>query len=332
MSYQKSTSTDPEDLVSDLFTFLTGTPGWTQLYLDTVNNRAAITKTGVTGELTFGFEWDTTSVCICGFDGTVSPVVNQKNHLQPGSSQAVSYSSEISAVQRMNTINGPYQNVWFFEDDNYCHVVVEYATGQFRHMGFGEIIKVGSWTGGQYQYATYWNQTTAHIDNPASGVNQGWWTHFQAVTSGQGTLHLKCGPSFPGAFDAATKWLFEDDATTQLDADGDRKGFLWNGGGYQTGFLSYAASLPVGQYNGFKPLFPEPLFQVNAQVTPDNWWLLGYLPDRRYVNMNGLNPGEEITVGSEIWVPFPVVRKRYSPGDDTEQSYNFGVAYRKVTT
>jgi hypothetical protein len=327
MSYQKSTSTDPEDLIQDLFTFLTGTPGWTQLYLNTSTNRAAITKAGASGQLTFVFEWTTDTIALAGTD-LPSPVVEQDNYLWPGSSAEFNFVSDTSSVQRVNTLTGPYQNVWFFEDDNYCHVVVEYATGQFRHFGFGEIIKVGSWTGGQYQYGHYWNQSASFIDDPTSVQHFGWFGG--NIPIGHGTLHVRCGPNFPGAESALTKWLQEDNGSIN-DGDGDPKGIVFNGGGHLNGFLGYGGAIPMSQYNGFKPLHPEPLFHVNDAAAPDQYKLLGFMPDRRYVNMDGLVPGEEITVGSEIWIPFPIVRKRYSPGDDTEQSWNFGVAYRKVT-
>jgi hypothetical protein len=64
-------------------------------------------------------------------------------------------------------------------------------------------------------------------------------------------------------------------------------------------------------------------------VTPEKWVILGEIPDMAIVNMKNLNPGDEIIIGSDTWVVFPWVRKQFLQAN-TEESWNAGVAYKKI--
>lgn len=81
-----------------------------------------------------------------------------------------------------------------------------------------------------------------------------------------------------------------------------------------------------GRINGFINLLPIQLWAYSEQVspTPDRLRYMGEHPDVRGVILDGIVPGEELTVGSNTWVCFPVVEKVESGGTRYR-----GVAYRK---
>jgi hypothetical protein len=133
-------------------------------------------------------------------------------------------------------------------------------------------------------------------------------------------------------YDPNTKYFRHYSSYTATDGDGDNIGGLM-ATGWRDGAYSQFMSAQSSALNGFKPLLPIALYGENVQPAPDAHFLMGYIPDIRTVNMYGLQPGEELSVGSDTWVVFPVSRKGNNGTTfNQEQSWNFGFAYKKVTT
>jgi len=322
MSYQTGTATGPADLMSKLNTFLTGTPGWTAELFSSGNSRAIWSKAGVSTPI-FAY-WDTDNIALAMIQQAASPL-DQALTAQGGAEYA---SSTITSNRYCNVMPGPYPSYHFFEDDDYIHVVVEKSSGIYRHFGFGQTLKLGSWTGGTYVYCHYWQQAVATIDNPNSLL------HVAAMSGGAVSNNTR-GPGVhaEGLPDqgVGSKYLRMSTSTSMVDDDADPIGNFFPAGWYDGQNIHFMAA-QSSDLNEFKPLIPIPLYQWHFS-TPDNARLLGYVPDHRSINLYGLNVAQEVTVGSDTWAVFPITRKGNSGlALDLEQSYNFGLAYRKVTT
>ena len=60
----------------------------------------------------------------------------------------------------------------------------------------------------------------------------------------------------------------------------------------------------------------------------DRVYLLGYLPNVRGLNIRNFTPGQEVTVGSDTWVMFPLSSKTES--FVVNRSGFSGIAHKKV--
>jgi len=309
--------------MAKLNTFLTGTPGWTADLAPGGSNRAIWSKAGVSAKIFVS--WDTNNLGLGIIQDIASPVD------QVGTAQ-VGYeftSNTITTNRYVNIMTGPYQAYHFFEDDNYIHIVVEISTGLFRHFGWGQLIKLGSWTGGMYSYGHFWNQAASVIDDPTALQHL---VHFGGsnTTDARGAAGMHAS-GLPGQ-SVGSKYLRNTTSTITTDVDSDPIDNMFPSG-WQDGQNVHFMACQQSQLNGFAPLIPIPVYQWDFSATPDNGRLLGYLPDARDINLLGLNPAQEVVVGSDTWVVFPVTRKgNQGLSFDQEQSYNFGLAYKKVTT
>jgi len=323
MSYQTGTATDPEDLMTKLDTFLTGTPGWTSELFSAANNRAIWSKVGVSAKL-YG-DWDANNIGVSMIQDVASPI-DQALLSQIGSEFT---SNTITSRRYCNLVPGPYPSYHFFEDDDYVHVVIEKDSGIYRHFGFGQSLKLGKWTGGMYAHGHFWDQTTAAIDVPTSLNHLAAWSGSNSGNATRGAgMHAEGLPDQVGA----AKYLRQTTNTSTNDNDGEDIGNVFPGGwmdGQNVHFMAVGAS----QLNGFKPLIPIPLYNWHFGSVPDRARLLGYIPDMRSISLLGLNVGQEITVASDTWIVFPITRKGNNGSSfNQEQSFDYGIAYKKVTT
>ncbi len=323
MSYQTGTATDPEDLLTKLDTFLTGTPGWTSDLFSAANNRAIWSKAGVSAKIYV--QWDANNIGLGMIQDLASPVDQT-----PTNQVGYEFTNDpITNNRYCNLVPGPYPSYHFFEDDDYIHVVVEKDSGIYRHFGWGQMLKLGDWTGGMYAYGHFWDQSTASIDIPThinhhaafNGQNS------NNATRGAG-IHAEGLPDQVGA----SKYLRNTTSTSANDDDGEDISNMFPGGwadGQNVHFMAIGAS----QLNGFKPLIPIPVYQWHFGSVPDRARLLGYVPDMRHISLLGLNVAQEITVASDTWTVFPITRKGNNGSSfNQEQSFDYGIAYKKVTT
>jgi hypothetical protein len=331
MSYQTGTATSQQDFLDKMLTFLTAN-GWTQDDWDTTNKELAFHITSPTA-VYISMRWDATATTggisihhALGYTGGNTP----GNHPNDSGNGAKS-GTPITTQRRLDRIgNGPFENHWFFTDDSsYAHVVLEYAPGLYRHMSFGKLEKVGSWTGGEYACGHVWDDSDSGIDAPADSRH-----HVPFDARNTNAYNVGCtvhGESFPNEPDVDTKWLVLWAGETSVSNDSDGNPRMQGIGGVRDGFLQNALGrIRANPNNGYVPLIPiQCWYRVNF-VTPDDWRLLGYAPDMRIVNIGNMEPGDEFTVGSDTWKVFPWVRKQYNQ-DNTDESWNAGFAYKKTT-
>lgn len=225
--------------------------------------------------------------------------------------------------------DGPFPAYYFFESDYYCHVVLEYSTNRFRHFGFGALDKIGDWTGGEYAYGTYWGNSSYPIwESSFSCLLDGRTSGGSTTAKRSAALRLQSFPNQP----VGGKWgLFNGAGRVTLGNDRGDTGRVNIQGGFRSGPQVAAYGwLPANISNGFKPESMITAWYVNTEQTPDRVQKLGHMPDVRQMSHKGYEPGEEFTIASDTWMVFPASRKQYT-GEDVDESWNLGVAYKKVT-
>lgn len=325
MSYQTGTATNMADLISQLFTFATGTPGWTQDQLNTGTGQAALHK----GSVYVSFRWNTTTPLPLGLYQALGYTGGNQPGQHPndsGNGAVSSTNGTITTERCVNDLgNGPFPSYFFFTDtttESYIHVVVEISTDVFRHFGFGNIEKVGDWTGGEYLYGHYWGSNGAITTGNAcllDGLYNDTSNRPRAAT-----MHAEGLPGQAGA----GKWMEIGgmNGTPPNDTAGNVQ--LLGHGGLRAGPIArHFGNYFAGNTTGVVPMYPIGLWYRRLATT--DAYFLGFQKDVRGVNIHFINPKQEIVIGSDTWTFFPLSQKTSS--NVANRSYNSGIAYRKLT-
>ena len=327
MAYETGSATGIQDLLSKLFTFATGlsTTPWTQDEFNTTNRYATLHL----GDCYVSFRWDNSTMEQCalfqslGFSG---PNVTPENHTDDSGNGSTT--SPATTGRRIDFVtSGALVAYYFFAGEGsepYIHVVVEWASNQFVHFGFGNLVKLNDWTGGEYCYGYQWNETSTYIDSPTSvqhsaGMDDGSTSGTQATLHCEG-LDNQDGSSKWGVLTSLASPGNDRGGNPRIQLRGGARGNLW---GYIFGWI------PTSQLNAYKPLIPIDVIYVDQAGTTDAWRWLGYQPDVAIVNMKNLAVGQEITIGSDTWKVFPWNRKQYTIAN-VRESWNAGWAYKKI--
>lgn len=328
MGYLTGTATSIADLFTQLSTFATDPlQGWTQNYA--ASDRLFLSKNNVY----VSFRWANSSPVHVGIYqalGFINNTTDPGNHTNDSGQGAIGSTDAIIDDGRHVRLVNSSMRYWFFEDDNYIHVVAESSTNVFRHFGFGELAKLGTWTGGEYAYGlrvltandavATTDTVTAGLDGYSGFVVGGNRTGVQPYVA---TVHCE---SLPGQA-AASKWglVWAGSTPTTNDRGGNARVFIH--GGFRSGLIANSfARFSASATNGLLPMYPIQLFYRNST----NVYPIGYQKDVRGVNIKNFSPADEITVGGDTWVLFPTLLKGSTAGT-TGASRNQGIAYRKVT-
>lgn len=337
MTYETGTATDLEDLLSKLSTFATTTHGgWTEGYLNTTNGWLELHK----GNLSASFKWtkSATPTVISVHQATAfvsagtapgkhtADSGNGYNDIDTGHSNA-----NLETERCVRDIgNGPYPSYHFFADDtdnDYIHAVIEVSTGTYRHFGFGIIDKFGdNWVGGEYAYGHYQDSVTSAL---ATDVNT------QVLLDGLGnttaerlraaTIRIASGLANQGAAVWGVSAALAS-ASLLNDTAGNVRRQIH--GGFRAGMAARGFGNPVGTFSSGA----IPLYSIEAYYKDPNnarVYLLGHLPDVRGCNIHNFEPAQEVTIGSDVWLFFPLSIR--TTALVTGRSQYAGIAYRKVT-
>lgn len=328
MAFQTGTSSSIENLLTQLSTFAQAN-GWTQQYYNAGNNGTlGLSKNSIH----VAFRWEETAV-----NGTMilyqSLASDPSPTTQPWTATGdtgIGYDggtvTSYPLERCVNQFGGPHTGYYFFENDAnpaYIHVVVEIEAGRYRHFGIGEIDKIGDWVGGEYCYGHYWEQSTSYIDQPAG------FEHGIGLDCGFASSGHYCSMRVEGMpeYAAGTKWGLFRRVNFGNDPDGDQYVSLdggWRGGPLLAGMNNF----DISESSAYKPLVPIPVFMWKDS-NPDILRLLGYQADVRMCNIGTVEPGQIINISGDNWYFFPWTIKKYEQ-NDTEESWNAGVAYRRV--
>ena len=321
MSYETGTASSPGDLLAKLFNFA-GANAWV-IDDDIVDD----TKTSARGS----FHRNNNYICF-NFTANQIELCSARGYTDENTLLGDHPNSSGTAGQTVNGITAGISAYYFFESDTYIHVVLDLGGGFFRHFGFGESIKFGTWTGGEYSYGHYWiTDGSSYAANGTRNGNEGalgTYTRIYGTKVG--------GAALPGAADPASTWgrcndQITGNKTSGDDGDGVPRNELINLSNPRGGVAAQILSCGVSEHNGFVPLMPLQYALRDSTTAPDNIYFLGSYPDVRAVSMHALSPGEEYVIDTDTWVAFPITRKDYVDAT-TQCSYNHGLAFRKVTT
>lgn len=340
MTYATGTATDLEDLLSKLDTFAQTTHGgWSSIYSpnpDTTNRWFELKK----GSLSFSMRYPSgitagDSVSVHHATGSSSSATAPGAHTaDSGNGYNVGTggtSANFLSERCVSQIgNGPFPSYHFFADDtapnDYIHVVVEVSSNVFRHFGMGTLVKYGdNWTGGEYVYGHHQDQATntGPLDVNTQLLLDGIGSTGDRVRAA--TVRIASGLPNQGA----AVWGVSA-AVAQANLLTDTAGNIRQQihGGYRSGLEAVGFGGVIGNSSsGLVPLLTIPAYYrdpSNPRV-----YLLGYMPDVRFLNIRNFAPAEEVTVGSDVWVMFPQALK--TEAGVANRSYFSGVAYRKVT-
>jgi len=331
MAFQTGTSTSIENLLQTLSTFLVAN-GWTQDFATTGDpGLIGFSKNNIF--VAFQYTEATDNGVMAMYQSTSNDNATSVwlSTGDSGNGAPSLVASQFDIGRCVNEFAGPHSNYWFFEQDSgpaYIHVVVEVDAGRFRHFGFGEIDKIGDWTGGEYCYGHYWSQVTSFIDDPTASSHHAGFdgAGFGGSAAYNATMRVD---GHSGEPNANTIWANMFMGATPLN---DRAGNArWAGlAGWRAGrewqtFCGYR----ISQATAYTPLVPIAAEVINFGATPDATYRLGYQADVRMVNIGNLDPGQIISIAGDQWYFFPWVRKQFLE-NNTEESWNGGVAYKRV--
>lgn len=347
MAYQTGTATDTTDLMGKLNTFAAAN-GYTTNYHNATTRFLALQRTS--DSLYVSFYWTNTDGFInlyqaLGFSATYQ----ETPWLQANDSGNGANNLSSPNYQRGRQVSsmgpGPFTKYHFFAytSPSYAiHVVVEFSSGLYRHFGFGKINKTGTWVGGAWVAGHLWSPggstPQSQYDAPNSGYHsvlmdgimvQGQTYSGTYNDNAGGTLHCEGLPGQP----ATSKWgQSMNKSTNDGDNFDDRAGNprVRIGGGCRAGVaLSQFGHFLPDLSNGFIPIIPFEHFYYDAIGGGDGWYYLGRMENCGHIHLHGIDPAQEITVGSDTWIAFPMVRKSYILNNNQE-SWNAGIIYKKV--
>ena len=314
MAYQTASATDSPDLLDQLRLFLIGA-GWTvDFWGDVSTNKALCVHRGTFYATFRTYATGGTGV---GTGTDPAPFVGVTGHSGYSGTPGPGTLTQASTELLTNGMPGPYVGYDFFEGDGtsgpYIHVVVETQAGVFKHFGSGTLNKEGAITSGQYVYCSRWYYNDSVNSNyPISNPDQ-------------------ASPAHLVPFDTRNSYV-----ATYVRADADGTSPYWMGGSNLNGGFSQN-SPSVGNYEtlrgphlsspssltGRTPLWP--LWMIGRRLS-NLYSPLGYPPDFRYIRIDNYNPKDVLTLGTDQWKVFPVIRKNGPTGEVNSGLY--GYAYR----
>lgn len=328
MAFSTGTATSLANLIASLDTFLTAN-GWTQDEATPVTGIYAWSKNSMFVQI----RWDTVSPVHVGIAYSTGWAAATLPGNQAGDDGQIVISgtdTDIDNGRYVRIGNGASIQFWFFESDTnpaYVHIVCETSTGVYVHWGFGELIKIGNWTGGEYCYGH-------HKDIAFSGdkfVPLSTRNSFllDGYVGNQGTPSQKCatvkivGTEWGEA--ASVDWgqCIGDVVSLSVtnDRNGDAKAKI--NGGFRGGLWAESFGFVRGNQNtGIVHMYPINIAHWRASQVK----LMGGMADVRGISLRSFAPEQTFVYGGDTWYVFPVLTK----DTDTEFGNMQGIAYKRV--
>jgi len=329
MAYQTGTATNQADLLDKLRAFLLAN-GWTiEAWRFQIGQPTwrwlAFSKSG------FFFNFMEIKTAALSSAATAEHIAVR---YADSYNSAVEYSAQLpnhGETYAADTV-GPYSSYHFFEgvgrSGPYVYCAVELGIGDFRHFGAGVLDKVGTYTGGQFVFGTRHDMRNGWINTAVTSRGHSYpfddslWTGVSGGIPRSVTM-VRCDDSLGGNTTDARY----DAAAGQLARCGGFRGTNDAAQNNGTGSPSAAfwAAGPLASI-AVSPLIRVPYF-VERGVA-DTFALIGEPPAFRHFDIRYNNPGDEITLGAEVWKVFPIIRKG-TPTSTLAASQNYAIAYRK---
>lgn len=226
--------------------------------------------------------------------------------------------------------NGPFPSYHFFADDtaprDYIHVVVQPVSGMFRHFGFGLVEKFGdNWVGGEYAYGCFIDQSTsaAMVDPNHQCLLDGLGSTADRLRAATMRITSGLANQSPAVWAVSAQLA---SASLLNDTAGNIRRQIH--GTFRAGMEPRGFGNPIGSFSsGVIPLYSIGAYYRDPSNDRVN--LLGYMSDVRALNIRNFEPEQEITIGSDVWVIFPLSIK--TEAAVASRSLVSGIAYLKRT-
>lgn len=316
MAYSTGTASSPVDMLQKIVAFLAAN-GWTtnMSQAEGTGWRAHMSKGGVFLNFRAANNENLAGIgagyYLCFYVGTGYSGASAWN-AQAGAPVQSGTSTVTGAAMAFAGSAGPYLTYDFFLDaaDNGC-LVLELAAGIFTHIWWGQVEKIGTWTGGTVFGAstsfTYASNTSVVVEG--AGIT--------ASCPGAYGNYIGTAMGFVRAdVDTFTsKWLSISSTTTASYGYTGKKCFSpvqgLNAPDTQIpGYGNAWQGRQTSDMNGSPNLLPVTLW---AERDAGGASLLGQIPSIRFSNATtkGVAVRKEITIGSDTWKFFPgfAVRK-----------------------
>lgn len=301
MPFVTGVASSPANLVAALASFASAN-GWA--ITNTSDGHRVFSKGSIHGAVA------TDSTTIFGL-GATGAAAGSAWAAQPGASSSFA----------CNVGTGPFASHTFYSSNEggaeLLLAVIEIAAGIYRHFVIGELVKFGTYTGGQFIDGTHWFTGAGVSGSPS------WPGHrflfddsFNGNFSGQSAGLLRCDlDGLP-----SPTWLTFENTAGATRCFGDARGSGLHGTLY--------GSIGWQRYNLNTPLFP---IIVQAARPAGLLTPVGRVPHMRIANMRLLFPGQILNIGGDSWQVWPVAARTDSTGSSTEtQSGYNGFAVRRV--
>ena len=322
MAFQTGTAADLVELFSALQNFAS-TNGWV-VDRDAATRQPALHRNNVYVQFRFDGSGALGGVRNIGMWQSLGFNVlnNHGDHIDDSGNGAAPSAAptdlQLGASRAIEGVNeGPFPSYYFFtgtSTPSYLHAVIEIETGVYRHFGFGELDKVGGWTGGEYAYG-HAKQIAGPLNLQDTAMLDG--LHNVPGSTKAATMRLESLPGQP----VASKWAQVWGSIT--GAPNDRGGTVkeYVQGGFRAGPYARAFGFvpPSSTSDGGYPMYSIGLF--HRRSLNGNVRFLGTQADVRGINIRNLEPAFEFRISNERWISFPVVEK------DTASGFQ-GIAYR----
>lgn len=341
MTFETATAIDTEDLLAKLSTFAVTTHGgWTAGYSpnpDTTNGWFELHKASpaisVGIKFPVGGQAPVQHISLHQASAYINSSTAPGKHTgDSGSGYNTTDTGHTNAnligERCVNFLNdGPFPSYHFFAETagsiDHVYAVAQVSTGVFRHFGFGILDKFGdNWTGGEFVYGQHHDQAT---NAPTTDPNH------TALLDGLLSDELRGATIRIGGLlniGTAVWGVVSTDASSVLATDTAGLPRRQIHGGFRAGMEARGFGNPVGNASsGVIPLYRIPAYYRD----PNNPRVqrLGFLPNVAALNIRNFEPGQEITIGVDTWVLFPLSLK--STAAVANRSFYSGIAYKKVT-
>lgn len=310
MAYQTGTAASPTALLESIRLFALSL-GWTVSYYgddpqNTGTNDLWLSLVSATGSYFNLLAHNTTGKVLTR--GATGYTNNSNRNSQPGQS---------NGWAETNGLTGPYQAYYFFGGADYLHVVIERVTNQFSHLHIGTLEKGGNYVGGEYHTCTRWTYGDINYQHlPDSPYNI---YPFDSNGYPRSDDTFQCVRM--GADGDPTKWYNTPRQVVTPTNNQHVIGFLRDYSIMHRMMLRSPNSM-----TGQSILIPS---VVTGPRPAGGTAIYGTVKDLRAVNIANITPKEVITIGTDQWMIFPVLRKGLTTQYES-CSGNYGLAYRKT--